>query len=104
MTTNALDLCNICDGPGPLNTAGNCNSCDPAIDYSATRDYYDPDTDAPLVCGDCGQPTFYDFVVEDYRHAILRSVGCFLIRPDNEPDDPNHPLANIPGKVWLRTR
>lgn len=40
-------------------------------------------TVVPLVCDDCGRPTFYDYADEAYHHALDPARGCFLI-----PEDP----------------
>lgn len=42
------------------------------------RDYCDEDG-SQMKCSDCGRPTFYDYVTEDYRHVSEPERGCFLI-------------------------
>lgn len=34
----------------------------------------------PMVCGDCGQPSHYDYTVESYRHDDPEAPSCWMSR------------------------
>lgn len=46
-----------------------------------THDHWDPEAGEPteLICADCGRRSFYDRVIDDYRHSDPAAPGCFLI-------------------------
>ena len=98
-----LEIRNLAQGTGwtahPTDTFAERNS----TTMPTTRDYFDHD-DAPLVCGDCARPAYWDETDANYHHAIDASRGCFLIPADDRPDDIDHPLVAVPGTTWIRTR
>lgn len=54
----------------------------------------------PRRCMDCGRPAYYDTTDEWYHHATDAATGCFLIGPEDRPDDMEHPLL----ARWAKTR
>jgi hypothetical protein len=45
----------------------------------------------PLLCDDCGRPSYYDEATGDYWHAVERDAACFLVMAS--PDDDAMPCG-----------